>query len=179
MLWNIIINWEYCWWPICHKNPRWSKPDRKEKDKNLLEKQTEKKRQNAELTKKQNQYIANKKSSTKLTYHSKTRIDERIKLKEETIKSNIYKSLLNKRCQLEYSIKLDNYRLFSPIGTYILSNKLVLITALEPTKRWEKKSTLYKLVRKQQRAYILEKMWFNLDYHQKRKDRITNPSNTL
>ncbi len=78
-----------------------------------MEKRNEKKRQKIIEMEKTKSYISEKKKATILTNHSKIRIDERIKLKEDTIKSNVYKSLLNKRCKLEYSSRLDNYRLFS------------------------------------------------------------------
>lgn len=174
MIWNILINWESYWWSVEYKNPIWSKSERREKHKKLLEKQIKKRKDKKKAIHEQNDYIQEKKKATILTYHSKIRIDERIKLKEETIKSNVYKSLLNKRCKLEYSKALDNYRLFSWIATYILSNQLVLITILPAIKRWEKRSILYRLVTKEQRAYILEKMWFNLDYHITWKNRIAN-----
>lgn len=174
MIWNIIINWEYYWWSIDYKRPWLAKAERKERHKKLLEKQIEKREEKKRIIQETNKYIQEKKKAAILTYHSKVRINERIKLKEETIKSNVYKSLLNKRCKLEYSKTLDNYRLFSWIATYILSNQLVLITILPPIKRWEKRSILYKLVTKEQRAYILEKMWFNLDYHATWKNRIAN-----
>lgn len=171
MIGNIIIDWEYYWWTVQHKS--WlTKSERRERHKKLLTKQQEKIQEKKRIKRETIQYITEKKQATILTAHSKERIGERIKLKEETIKSNVFKSLINKKCVLQYCKTLNNYRLFSWIATYILSEELVLITTLQPLKYKEKKSFIYRTITKQERAKILEKMWFNLDYHPNWKARL-------